>query len=129
MENKALASSDPKQKGDGKRSFSFCFSPFLYFFAISLLQEPSIKGETVEVKAGIMNSVLSAVLRSLSTWMNGAGLSPEILHISVNNSLTERYSPNTQEFQTFFQVVFRGKGCEVPYKGTAWSRHCWAAAA
>lgn len=54
--------------------------------SISLLQESSIKGETVEVKAGIVNSVLSAVLGSLSTLMNGAGLSPEILHISVNSS-------------------------------------------
>lgn len=81
--NKALASSDPKHTGDGKRSFS---SFFFFPFPISLLQESSIKAETVEVKAGIMDSVLSAVLGSLSTLMNGAGLSPEILHISVNSS-------------------------------------------
>lgn len=59
---------------------------FFFPFPISLLQESSIKAETVEVKAGIEDSVLSAVLGSLSTLMNGAGLSTEILHISVNSS-------------------------------------------
>lgn len=42
----------------------------------------SIKAGTVKVKAGIVNSVLSAVLGSLSTLMDGAGLSPEAWHIT-----------------------------------------------
>lgn len=58
-----------------------------YFFTVSLLQKSSIKAGTVEVEAGIVNSVLSAVLGSLSTLMNRAGLSPKALHISVNSSL------------------------------------------
>lgn len=60
--------------------------PF-FFLTISLLKTSSIKAETVEVKAGIVRSVLSAVLGSLSTLMDGAGLSPEALHISTNSSL------------------------------------------
>lgn len=79
--NKALATSAPKHKGDGKRS------SFFFFLTISLLKPSSIKAETVEVKAGIVRSVLSAVLGSLSTLMDGAGLSPEALHISANSSL------------------------------------------
>lgn len=63
------------------------FLNFFFFFTVSLLQKSSIKAGTVEVKAGIVNSVLSAVLGSLSTLMNRAGLSPKALHISVNSSL------------------------------------------
>lgn len=63
------------------------FILFYFFFTVSLLQKSSIKAGTVEVEAGIVNSVLSAVLGSLSTLMNRAGLSPKALHISVNSSL------------------------------------------
>lgn len=54
---------------------------FFFLFTISLLQKSSIKAETVEAKAGIVNNVLPAALGSLSALMVGAGLSPVALPI------------------------------------------------